>query len=100
MTTGCLSIFKCPDITPLCLQIYAEPICRRHYGRRLSQACGLRTLLFVTAVVLSCVIAYATGGLWIKTSFYLEQPKVAFTYDVLLVLEVRLGVLCPPADSL
>ncbi|KAK9808580.1 hypothetical protein WJX72_000052 [[Myrmecia] bisecta] len=69
------------------VQIYAEPFCRRHYGRRFSKAFALRGLLQATSIVLACVIAYATGNLWQKTAIHLEQPKVAFTYDVLLVLE-------------
>ena len=37
------------------------------------------------------MIAYATGGLWIKNALHTEQAKVSYSYDALLLLEVLIG---------
>ncbi|GMH33257.1 hypothetical protein BSKO_01091 [Bryopsis sp. KO-2023] len=69
------------------VQVYAEPYLRRHYSRRTSCAYCTRVIGHLGTLVLSFVIAYNTGGFWTKTVFEVERPKVAFTYDALLVLE-------------
>jgi hypothetical protein len=73
----------------MALEIYREPFCRRHYAGRFSLAFWFRALGLAGCVVLAFVIAFATGGFWVRTGTYTEQPKVAFTYDVMLALEVR-----------
>lgn len=50
--------------------------------------------LFLIAVVVSLVIAYATGGFWIKIKPTLDQPKVHYTHDALLLFEVRVHAGC------
>lgn len=41
--------------------MYSEPLCRRHYASWFSEAVVLRVGLFLTAVAVSLVVAYATG---------------------------------------
>lgn len=45
------------------------------------------------AVVLSLLLAYATGGFWPKVAYEVAQPLVHYSGDALLVLEVRAEVL-------
>lgn len=40
-------------------------------------------------IVVSFVIAYATGNFWYKTGTDLIQPSVHYTGDALLILEAR-----------
>ena len=71
------------------VQVYAEPLRRRHYASAwASAAAWYRFLGIVGAIVLSYIIAYSTGAFWSKYAFYYEQPAVRFTHDALLVVEV------------
>ena len=80
------------------IQVYTEPLRRRHYASVWgSAAAWYRFLGMVAAIVLAYIVAYATGGFWSKYASYYEQPAVRFTHDALLVVEVRLGA-SPPAS--
>lgn len=79
----------------MCLQVYREPLCRRHYSSIISSAALFRAVSFILAVVLSFLLAYATGGFWKKVGQEVLQPKVHHTGDGLLILEV--SVLQEPA---
>ena len=48
----------------------------------------MRLFGHLAAILLSCLIAHATGGLWETTKIRVEQPRVSFTYDALLIVEV------------
>lgn len=69
-------------------QVYAEPLSRRHFAGAASPAAALRGGLLVGSVVLSFLLAYATGGFWPKTAWELEQPLVHYSGDGLAVFEV------------
>jgi hypothetical protein len=72
----------------LCLQVYQEPLCRRHYASFASTAAGFRVFLRVLVVVLALLLAFATGGFWKKISHDVVQPTVHYSGDALMVLEV------------
>lgn len=69
-------------------QVYQEPLCRRHFASVVSEAWCFRAFVFIATIILSLVIAYNTGGFWLKTSTSIEQPTVHYTWDALLLLEV------------
>lgn len=71
------------------MQVYKEPLCRRHHSSVLSTAALYRAASFILAVVLSFLVAYATGGFWKKTGQAVIQPTVHYSGDGLLILEVR-----------
>lgn len=68
--------------------MYQETLCRRHYSSILSAAALFRIVSFVLAVVLSFLLAYATGGFWKKVGQDVVQPTVHYSGDGLLILEV------------
>lgn len=68
--------------------MYQEALCRRHYSSILSAAALFRLVSFVLAVVLSFLLAYATGGFWKKVGHEVVQPTVHYSGDGLLILEV------------
>jgi hypothetical protein len=70
-------------------QIYAEPLCRRHHVGIVSFAVFIRIFLLCTAIGLALVVAYATGGFWVKIQPTLDQATVHYTNDALLVFQVR-----------
>ena len=72
------------------VQIYREPYCKRHYAGIFSAAVAYRVIIPILAIIVSFVIALATGDLWIKNSTFLEQPRVTFGYDIVLILEARI----------
>lgn len=69
-------------------QVYSEPLCRRHYASFIGEAVFFRVGLFLIAIVVSLVVAFATGGFWVKTKPTLDQPTVHYTYDAILLFEV------------
>mmetsp|Transcript_37005 Transcript_37005/g.92124 ORF Transcript_37005/g.92124 Transcript_37005/m.92124 type:complete len:315 (-) Transcript_37005:130-1074(-) len=71
------------------VQVYEEPISRRHYAPYFSVAFLYRPCCVVVSLILAFVIALTTGGLWVKTHSYVTQPSVRFKYDVVLVLETN-----------
>lgn len=73
----------------MAVEVFKEPYCRRHYARRLSLAFIARILGIIGSVVLAFVVAYSTGDFWQRTGTWQEQPRVSFTNDMLLVLQVR-----------
>ncbi|KAJ9523862.1 hypothetical protein QJQ45_020057 [Haematococcus lacustris] len=70
------------------VQVYAQPLYRRHHAAIISEAAFFRAGLFATAVALSLVAAYATGGFWTKVKPSLSQPVVHFTHDAFFLFEV------------
>ena len=71
------------------VQVYQEPLCRRHYAGLVSAPLCLRLAVLLCSVVLAFLLAYATGGFWPKTSWELEQARVHYTGDGIAVFEVR-----------
>ncbi|KAJ9524045.1 hypothetical protein QJQ45_022467 [Haematococcus lacustris] len=69
------------------VQVYAQPLYRRHHAAIISEAAFFRAGLFATAVALSLVAAYATGGFWTKVKPSLSQPVVHFTHDAFFLFE-------------
>lgn len=70
--------------------MYKEPLCRRYYGSILGEALLLRVFAYLGAIALALVVAYATGGFWIKLKPDNVQASVHYTYDALLIFEVRI----------
>jgi transmembrane protein 231 len=79
------------------LQVWAEPLCRRHYASSFSFAFFLRVGVHLGMIALSLVIPFATGGFWVKVKPTLDQPEVHYTNDALLVFEV--GGSCAPCTE-
>lgn len=69
------------------VQVYKEPLCRRYYGSILGEALLLRVFAYLGAIALALVVAYATGGFWIKLKPDNVQASVHYTYDALLIFE-------------
>ena len=70
------------------VQVYTEPLYRRHFTGIFSWTVFIRILLFCGAIAVSLVVAYATGGFWVKITPTLGQPAVQYTGDALIVVEV------------
>ena len=70
------------------VQVYTEPLYRRHFTSLLGWPVLLRIFLLLGAIAVSLVVAYATGGFWVKISPTLSQPLVHYTGDALIVVEV------------
>lgn len=52
----------------------------------------MRVGLFLTAIAVSLVVAFATGGFWVKLRPTVSQARVHYTYDALLLFEVRSNI--------
>jgi transmembrane protein 231 len=71
------------------VQVYEEPYAKRHYASRFSPAYCFPCCSSLIFIIVSFVIAFSTGQLWIKSHTYLHQPDVKFTYEILVVLETN-----------
>eukprot|EP00879_Flechtneria_rotunda_P010982 GHRR01011475.1.p1 GENE.GHRR01011475.1~~GHRR01011475.1.p1 ORF type:complete len:315 (+),score=105.62 GHRR01011475.1:284-1228(+) len=69
------------------VQVYQEPICRRHYACIASAAVTFRVTAVVAAVILSFLLAFSTGGFWQKLGHEVVQPVVHYSGDALMILE-------------
>jgi hypothetical protein len=69
--------------------VYRQPLCRRHFASVVSPAALVRVACLLAAVVLSFLLAYATGGFWRKVVHDVAQPTVHYSGDGLMILEVR-----------
>ena len=69
------------------VQVYAEPLAARHHAPAASLPALLRVAGLVCAVVVSAALAFNTGGMWIKSRTYFEQPTVRYMHDLVVVLE-------------
>lgn len=69
------------------VQIYKEPLCRRYYSDVSGDAVIFRVVAYLGAIVLALVVAFATGGFWIKIKPVNVQGTVHYTYDALLIFE-------------
>ncbi|EFJ52331.1 hypothetical protein VOLCADRAFT_102995 [Volvox carteri f. nagariensis] len=69
------------------VQVYREPLCRRYYGNFIGEAMWFRVVAYLAAIVLAAVIAYATGGAWVRLKPTNVQATVHYTQDALLVFE-------------
>lgn len=69
------------------VQVYREPLCRRYYGSILGEAFLFRFSAYVAAIVLAFVIAFSTGGFWLKLKADSIQPEVHYTYDALIYFQ-------------
>lgn len=73
------------------VQIYKEPLCRRYYSSIIGEATVFRVVAYLSAIVLAFVVAFATGGFWLKIRPDNIQATVHYTYDALFLFEVRKG---------
>lgn len=80
-TTPAVATVPCP-------QVYAEPLCRRHYSGLLSIAVLFRLVLVFGSIAIAIVVAFATGGFWVKLKPTVGQPTVQYTNQALLVFQV------------
>ena len=69
------------------VQVYEEPLCRRHYAPFLSFTNFVRLLVLVGIIVSSFAICFASGGFWPTTRTIRTQPHVTFMHDMVVVLE-------------
>ncbi|KAG1675789.1 hypothetical protein FOA52_012445 [Chlamydomonas sp. UWO 241] len=67
------------------VEVYTEPLARRHYAGLFSVATIFRIVILLAAIGASLVIAYASGGFWVKVKPTLDQATVHYTQDALLV---------------
>lgn len=79
------------------IQVYREPICRRHYSNLFSASSLLRIAVILGSIALAFLLAFATGGFWRKTSLETEQPTVHYTGDGLAIFEVGGFITLPRA---
>ena len=70
------------------VQVYTEPLYRRHYSSLLGFPVLFRIALLCAAIAVSLVVAYATGGFWVKITPTLDQATVHYSGDSLIVVEV------------
>lgn len=68
--------------------MYKEPLCRRYYGNIVGEAALFRFIIYLVAIILALVAAYATGGFWVRLKPVNVQATVHYTQDALLVFEV------------
>jgi transmembrane protein 231 len=54
----------------------------------LGEAFLFRIIAYISAIVLALVVAYATGGFWIRLKPFNTQATVTYTGDALLIVEV------------
>ena len=69
------------------VQVYEEPLCRRHYAPLLSTTNLIRVLVLAGVVVSTFAICFASGGFWPTTRTIRTQPRVRFTQEMLVLLE-------------
>ncbi|GIL45719.1 hypothetical protein Vafri_2888 [Volvox africanus] len=69
------------------VQVYKDPLCRRYYGNIIGEAALFRVASYLAAIVLAVVVAYATGGFWVRLKPTNAQPTVHYTNDALLIFE-------------
>ncbi|CAG9462255.1 unnamed protein product [Pedinophyceae sp. YPF-701] len=68
------------------VQVYKEPLLKRHYASLISNAVAFRALGLVAVLVLAVIASYASGGFWQRLMMTHNQPRVKFTYDMVVVL--------------
>ena len=71
------------------VQVYEEPLCRRHYAPVLSATNFIRLVAFVGTIVATFALCFSSGGFWTTTRTLREQPYVKFTQDMVVLMEVR-----------
>ncbi|KAG2432865.1 hypothetical protein HXX76_008597 [Chlamydomonas incerta] len=69
------------------VQVYTEPLCRRYYGSVVGEASLFRFFAYLSAIVLALVVAFATGGFWVKLTPDNIQATVSYTQDAILIFE-------------
>ncbi|MEW5302683.1 MAG: hypothetical protein WDW36_005441 [Sanguina aurantia] len=69
------------------VQVYTEPLCRRHYSSLFGEAVICRLSILAISIALSLVVSYSTGGFWVKLKPDITQASVHYTYDAILVFE-------------
>ena len=74
------------------VQVYTESLYRRHFSGILGWAVIVRVFLLCAAIAVSLVVAYATGGFWVKITPTLAQASVHYSGDGLIVVEVSRGL--------
>lgn len=71
------------------MQIYKEPICKRHYIPILSFTFLFRAFGYAACIFLAAVVSHAAGDTWTKHKVSSGQPDVHFQYRALAQFTVR-----------
>eukprot|EP00903_Cladosiphon_okamuranus_P011146 g10520.t1 len=69
------------------VEVYREPLCRRHYATPCSFAGIYYAGAFITLLLTPFFMAYDPYKFWLKTDTYLEQPEVTYTKELLFLAE-------------
>lgn len=72
-----------------CVQVWAEPFCRRHYAGVLSGALLFRIFHLCLALGMALVVAFSTGGFWIVVVPAYTHPVVRYSNSALLLFQAR-----------
>eukprot|EP00798_Chlamydomonas_sp_ICE-L_P011540 gene11540-34252_t len=67
--------------------VYFETLKRRHHAPLIGEAVIFRLFIFFSAIAVSLVVAYATGGFWVKIKPTLAQARVEYTNDAIIIFE-------------
>ena len=70
------------------VQVYEEPLCRRHYAPILSFTNFIRLVAFVGSIVATFAVCFSSGGFWPTIRDIRTQPYVKFSHDIVALLEV------------
>jgi hypothetical protein len=76
-------IFNVYVCTIAYLQVYKEPLCKRHYGAVASLPFLFRILGYGICLFLAVLLSYASGDMWVKRKVATGRPRVAFSYRAL-----------------
>eukprot|EP00927_Polykrikos_kofoidii_P027030 TRINITY_DN23930_c0_g1_i1.p1 TRINITY_DN23930_c0_g1~~TRINITY_DN23930_c0_g1_i1.p1 ORF type:complete len:323 (-),score=34.76 TRINITY_DN23930_c0_g1_i1:40-1008(-) len=69
-----------------CVVCFSTPYVRTFVAPRLSVAYGLKILGLVGLVLFPLFVSFASDNVWLKESSYREQPTVAFSHDLFVVV--------------
>ena len=68
-------------------EVFSHPELRRYKTSVFSKATIVQLICVVITLLCPFLIAYFSGGFWIKNKIALEQPAVNFQYRYLVLLE-------------
>ncbi|CAG5097149.1 Similar to CG4502: Ubiquitin-conjugating enzyme E2Q-like protein CG4502 (Drosophila melanogaster) [Cotesia congregata] len=69
------------------LDVFSTPITYRYKTRVCSIASLVVFILTTALVILPLILAYQSGGFWVRNRVYIETPLVQFTHKYLLIAE-------------
>lgn len=67
--------------------VYNEPLQQRHFAPYLSSAWFFRYVSLLVIIFVPFIISYAIEPFWLHESVYVEQPKVDFKHQMIVMLE-------------